>query len=79
MQRDRCLIGDHKASAATAGANLAGVGDVRVCSGESERQIGKVAVVVTHEHEVAIQLGVQGHQVVHVRVGVAHLLQEESR
>ena len=77
-QKDRCLVSDYNSAAATAGANLAGVGDIGVCSGEGERQIGKVAVIVTHEHEVAVQLRVQGHQVIHVRVGVAHLLQEEA-
>ena len=69
---------DDSSAAATVAANLAGVGDVRVCSGESERQISKVAVIVTHEHEVAVQLRVQGHQIIHIRVGVAHLLEEEA-
>lgn len=63
---------------ADGGTNLTGVGDVRVCCGEGEGQVGKVTVIVAHEHKVAVQLGVKRDQVVHIRMGIAHLLQEET-
>ena len=37
-----------------------------VCGGECQRQVCKVPLVVSHEHEVAVQLRVKGHQIIHV-------------